>query len=183
LNLPNAISFGRLVLVPLIVWLLLGGHYAEAFWTFVAAGVSDAVDGLLARRLGLKSAVGDFLDPLADKVLLVSVYVTLGYQEHIATWLVILVVFRDLIIIGGAFLIHIIYGPFKPSTLFISKVNTTAQIILAAVVLSGLGLDNRWPMIEMLATYTVALTTLLSGGAYVTKWARRTDALEPGHDQ
>lgn len=177
MNLPNAISFGRLLLVPLIVWLLLDGHYAGAFWTFVAAGVSDAVDGLVARRLGLRSVIGDFLDPLADKVLLVAVYVTLGYQEHIATWLVILVVFRDLIIIGGAFLIHILAGPFKPSTLFVSKVNTTAQIILAAIVLSGLGLDSRWPLAEMAFTYGVALTTLLSGGAYVVRWARRAESM------
>lgn len=179
LNIPNIISFGRLVLVPVIVWLLLDCRYQTAFWTFVAAGASDAVDGMIARKFDIKSVIGGYLDPLADKALLVSVYVTLGYQAEIATWLVILVVFRDLVIIGGAILFQSLVGPVKPRPLFVSKINTAAQIVLAALVLGGLGLDARIPVMELVSTYVVAVTTLLSGAAYVVKWGRHANAMEP----
>ena len=101
MNVANLISLARLLAVPLMIYLILQDAMAFAFWLFVVAGVSDAVDGFLARHLGQASELGAHLDPLADKVLLVGVYVTLGYLDHLPTWLVILVVFRDFLIIGG----------------------------------------------------------------------------------
>ena len=178
MNAPNFISFSRLLLVPLIVWLLLRGHYFFAFWTFVAAGLSDAVDGFLARRMNSQSVIGGFLDPLADKALLMSVYVTLGYQGMIATWLVILVVFRDLVIIGGALLFQTLNGPLRPHPLMISKINTAAQIVLAALVLGGLAFEMRQMGIERILSFIVGGTTLLSGAAYVIKWGRHASAME-----
>src|ERR671925_201528 len=92
LNLPNLISLGRLLLVPLAISLILEGSYAAAFWVFVIAGVSDAADGFIAKRFDRRTRLGALLDPLADKVLLVSVYLTLGVAGQLWTWLVVLVV-------------------------------------------------------------------------------------------
>lgn len=99
-TLPNAISFARLCAVPLAVWLVLHQRLADAFWIFVAAGISDAVDGWLARRWG-GSSVGAVLDPLADKALMIGMYVTLAVVKALPDWLAILVVFRDVVIVGG----------------------------------------------------------------------------------
>src|SRR5260370_4856839 len=106
LNLPNVISLGRLLLVPLAISLILDGRYYAAFWIFVIAGVSDAVDGFIAKRFDRRTRLGALLDPLADKVLLVSVYVTLGVSGQLWTWLVVLVVFRDIMIVGGFLLVR-----------------------------------------------------------------------------
>src|SRR5690606_11391126 len=100
-NVPNIISLCWLLCVPVTVFLILNGMMLPAFWLFVAAGVSDAVDGYLAKRLGQTSTLGSYLDPIADKALLVCVYLTLGQAGHLPTWLVIMVVSRDLLIVGG----------------------------------------------------------------------------------
>src|SRR5258708_20286714 len=100
LNLPNLISLGRLLLVPLAISLILDGKYWAAFWVFVVAGISDALDGFIAKRFDRRTRLGALLDPLADKVLLVSVYVTLGIAAQIWAWLVVLVLFRDTIIVA-----------------------------------------------------------------------------------
>ncbi|MFQ5772937.1 MAG: CDP-alcohol phosphatidyltransferase family protein [Kiloniellaceae bacterium] len=168
--LPNFITLARLLAVPVTVYLVLQGEYGAAFWLFVAAGASDAVDGLLAKRLGVVSEVGAYLDPLADKALLVSVYVALGYMDHVAMWLVFLIVFRDLLIIGGAIVFFALTQSLKMNPLFISKVNTAAQITLAGVILAELGLGLALPFISSALVYIVALTTFLSGAAYVVKW-------------
>jgi cardiolipin synthase (CMP-forming) len=170
--LPNLISLARLLAVPLAVWLIVSDRLGVAFWLFVAAGISDALDGFLAKHLDLRSELGAYLDPLADKALLTSVYVTLGYEGHMASWLVILVVFRDVLIIGGAILYQTLTGALRMQPLLISKLNTAAQIALAAVVLaqSGLGVDYG---IDTLLVPVVAATTLASGGAYLVVWGWR----------
>ncbi len=183
MNLPNLISLARLLSVPLLVWALLAGELKLAFWIFIAAGVSDAVDGYVAKRLHVTSELGGYLDPLADKALLVSVYVTLGYQGYLPTWLVILVVFRDLMIIGGALLFQTLTHSLKMQPLLISKINTLAQIVLAAVVLgmaafvlagsAAAGSDLYWALV-----YLVAVTTLLSGAGYLVRWGRKAGNME-----
>src|SRR5438034_11404389 len=114
LNLPNLISLGRLFLVPVTIWLIIDGQYGIAFWVLVVAGFSDALDGFIAKRFDRRTRLGALLDPLADKVLLVSVYVTLGIAGQLWTWLVVLVVFRDVMIIGGFLLIQAITAVPKP---------------------------------------------------------------------
>ncbi len=168
--LPNFITLARLMAVPVAVYLILQGHFQAAFWIFVAAGVSDALDGFLAKRLGAVSVIGSYLDPLADKALLVGVYVALGHVDHVATWLVFLVVFRDFLIIGGAILFQTITYSLKMNPLFISKLNTVAQITFAGVVLGELGLEVRLSLLTDVLSYVVALTTFVSGTAYVYKW-------------
>src|SRR5258705_13135587 len=123
LNLPNLISLARLLMVPVTIWLIISGRYGVAFWVLVAAGISDALDGFIAKRFDRRTRLGALLDPIADKVLLVSVYVTLGVAGQIWAWLVVLVVFRDIMIVGGFLLIQAIAALPKPThPLFISKV-------------------------------------------------------------
>lgn len=173
LNLPNLISLARLCLVPLTVWLILGGRYGTAFWIFVAAGVSDALDGFIAKRFNLRTRLGALLDPVADKALLVCVYVTLGWASQLPKWLVILVVFRDVTIIGGFLLIQAIAAPKHYDPLYISKINTAMQITLVGYVLARLGLGaNGGMLLTQILIYTVTATTVLSGLSYLVRWAR-----------
>ena len=143
LNLPNLISLGRLLLVPLAIWLILGGRYGAAFWVFIVAGISDALDGFIAKHFDRRTRLGALLDPIADKALLVSVYVTLGLAHQLWTSLVILVVFRDVMIVGGFLLIQAFAVPKHYDPLYISKINTGLQIALVAFVLARLGLRRR----------------------------------------
>jgi cardiolipin synthase len=172
LNLPNLISLGRLLLVPPAIWLILGGRYAAAFWVFVAAGVSDALDGFIAKRFDRRTRLGALLDPVADKALLVSVYVTLGLAHQLWTSLVILVVFRDVMIVGGFLLIQAIAVPKHYDPLYISKINTGLQIALVAFVLARLGLDADAGTPGVVLSVAVMATTVLSGLSYLVRWAR-----------
>lgn len=178
MNLPNIISLCRLLSVPVAIYLILNGFMQAAFWLFVAAGASDAVDGYLAKRLGQTSALGAYLDPIADKVLLVSVYVTLGQAGHLPSWLVIMVVFRDLIIVGGVVLMHISNDGVRMRPLLVSKVNTAAQIALAVLVLAEVGIGFDTGLWREAMIYLVAATTVASGGAYIVSWGRKVEPSE-----
>ncbi len=169
-SLPNVITLLRLLAVPLMVWLVLSERMTAAFWVFVAAGISDGIDGYIAKRFGSVTKLGSYLDPLADKALLVTIFVTLGYIGEVATWLVILIVFRDTLIIGGALLAHTLDLRVKVQPLPISKFNTVAQIVLAAFLLArpGIGLEIRG-LIPVLV-YLVAATTVVSGIFYLVRW-------------
>jgi cardiolipin synthase len=178
INLPNLITLARLLAAPLAVYLILNEAWSAAFWLFLVAGVSDAVDGYLAKRFDARTLIGGYLDPLADKVMLVGVFVTLGYLHHLPEWLVILVVFRDLLIIGGALLVHTLTGKLQMQPLMISKVNTVMQFVLPAYLLAQLGLGVSHAAVALTLIYVAAATTVLSGAAYVVTWARRTADLE-----
>jgi cardiolipin synthase (CMP-forming) len=180
LNLPNIITLGRLLSVPLAIWLILSGEYWAAFWTFVFAGVSDAVDGFIAKRFNMRTQIGALLDPVADKALLVSVYVTLGVSGQLPTWLVILVVFRDLMIVGGFVLVQLLVQKIRWEPLIISKINTALQIVLAAFTLARLGFGAGDHGAVMLLVLAVATTTVLSGAAYLVRWARAIAGQEAG---
>ena len=177
--LPNLITLARLLAVPLMVWLILQDNFAAAFWVFLAAGVSDAVDGFIAKNFGARTVVGGFLDPLADKALLVSVYLTLGYRGQVENWLVILIVFRDVLIIGGAILYQTMTQALTMQPLLVSKVNTAAQIALAVLLLAKLGFNmaDTYGIIAGMV-HVVAASTLLSGGAYVAIWGWRIFSME-----
>ncbi|MBV9861135.1 MAG: CDP-alcohol phosphatidyltransferase family protein [Alphaproteobacteria bacterium] len=173
LNLPNLITLARLLSVPLAIWLILSGSYGTAFWTFVLAGVSDGVDGFIAKRFDRRTRLGALLDPIADKALLASVYVTLGLAGQLPNWLVILVVFRDAMIIGGFVLIHLIAAtPTRFDPLYVSKLNTAVQIALVAFVLARLGIGADDGLVTTLLIDLAAGTTVLSGLSYLVRWAR-----------
>jgi cardiolipin synthase (CMP-forming) len=176
ISLADAITLGRLGAVPLAVWLVLRHHLAITFWLFVAAGVSDAVDGWLARRNGGNgSALGRVIDPVADKALLVTMFLTLSAISVLPDWLAILVVFRDVLIVGGVLVLFVLGQPVAIRPLYISKLNTALQIVLVAtaLLLAGSGrLDLlAAPWLSVLI-WTVAATTTASGAAYVWNAAR-----------
>jgi cardiolipin synthase len=172
LNIPNLITLGRILLVPVVVWAIASGAMWIAFVLFLAAGISDAVDGYLAKRFNMTTELGSYLDPLADKALLVSIYVTLGIAGAIPRWLVILVVSRDIMIVGGVILSWVVGSPLKMKPLLVSKLNTVAQIVFACVVLGSLGFNTPVPMLELILMIIVAALTLLSVAAYVAEWVR-----------
>ena len=180
MTVPNLISIGRLLLVPLIVWFIVAGQHGAAFVFFVIAGVSDAVDGFLARTFDLRSDLGEYLDPIADKALLVSIYITLAYVEAVPSWLAILVVSRDLLIVGAVVLSWMLGEPVATKPHRISKVNTLMQIALAAFVLGDLAfaLDLTTP--RLVAVYVVAALTVVSGGDYLIDWVKHMAGGEAG---
>lgn len=178
LTLPNLISLLRLFLVPLIIWLLVTHRYPLAFLFFTVAAVSDLLDGLLARLLKSQSIVGRYLDPLADKTLLVGVFLTLGLKGLIPAWLVILVIFRDFIILGGALLTLFSHIRFEISPLWISKINTVFQLILVTFLLAQISFGKEYPALNIIMFIAIGITTLWSGGAYVKKWVKASSIQE-----
>jgi len=177
LSIPNLITLGRILLVPIVVWAIsTPGAMWIAFVLFVAAGVSDAVDGFLAKRFAMTTELGAYLDPLADKALIVSIYLTLGINGDIPRWLVILVVSRDIMIVGAFMLSWLIGSPLKVKPLIVSKLNTAAQIIFACVVLGTLGFHYELPSLTLALMVLVTALTLLSVAAYVAEWVRHMNS-------
>jgi cardiolipin synthase (CMP-forming) len=178
-NIPNSLTLARIVLVPLVVWLIIDQELTAAFLLFLLAGFSDAADGYIAKRYGWRSELGAYLDPIADKALLVSIYVTLGLAGHLPVWLVIAVVSRDILIVGAVVLSWMLSRPLTMHPLLISKVNTFAQIVLAGLVLAELGLGlGLEPVVKVLIWVTGALT-ILSAAAYFWAWLGHMAAYEP----
>jgi cardiolipin synthase len=176
LNLPNLVTLGRILLVPVIVWAIGSGQMQIAFLVLLIAGVSDAVDGFIAKRLGMTSDLGAHLDPLADKALIVSIYIALGITEAIPRWLVILVVSRDILIVGGVMLARFLGKPMQVKPLLVSKLNTVAQIILACLVLGSLAFSLALEPVEYVVMAVVAALTLASIGFYVREWVLHMNA-------
>ena len=172
LTLPNIITFARLCAVPGAVYLVLHEQFLAAFWLFLGAGVSDGVDGWLARRQG-PTYVGALLDPVADKALLVTMYIMLAAVHVLPDWLAIMVVFRDLIIVGGVLVLYLLGDPPVIKPLLVSKLNTFLQIILVAAVLLLAGIGRQEEPLRLSLIWLVAASTLVSGAAYIVKAVRR----------
>jgi cardiolipin synthase len=170
LSIPNLITLARILLVPVVVWAIASNQMLFAFLLFAAAGVSDAVDGFLAKRFGMASELGAYLDPLADKVLIVSIYVSLGIVDALPRWLVILVVSRDLLIVGGVLFSWLLGKPVSVKPHPVSKANTAAQLLLVGLVLAalGLGFEAGWAL--TLTMTAVAALTLASVAVYLREW-------------
>lgn len=170
MTIPNLISIFRLLVVPLIVWLLSIQEFSLAFWLFLMAGISDGVDGFIAKRFNQASDLGAHLDPIADKVMLVAVFLTLGIQGLLPLWLVILVISRDILIVGAVILTWVIDEPIPMKPLMVSKANTVAQIALICVVMGAMAFHiTLGPGLNMLIT-TVAGLTIASTIAYILDW-------------
>ena len=181
LSIPNLISLGRIILVPIVVWTIILGEMRGAFFLFLAAGVSDAVDGFLAKRFRMASELGAYLDPLADKALIVSIYVALGVAGALPISLVILVVSRDIMIISGFMLSWLVGKPMPIKPLPVSKANTVAQIFLATLVLAEHGFDFDAALVSNIAVGLVAILTLLSIAFYLAEWLRHMNSFGTGH--
>lgn len=175
MTLPNIISLFRLLLVPVVIWAMIDEQYGYAFLIFVIAGVSDLLDGFLARVMKCQTDLGRYLDPLADKILLVAVFIALGFQNILPSWLVILVVFRDFLILLGALLIKLFSLSIQIRPLFISKLNTVMQLLMSALILLQLALGKLYPTINSFLVILTAITTFSSGACYVQKWIREAN--------
>ncbi|MDR3419682.1 MAG: CDP-alcohol phosphatidyltransferase family protein [Xanthobacteraceae bacterium] len=181
MSIPNLITLGRIILVPIVVWAITSGEMRVAFFLFLAAGISDAVDGFLAKRFHMASELGAYIDPLADKALIVSIYVALGIAGSLPISLVILVVSRDIMIISGFMLSWLVGRPMPVKPLPVSKVNTVAQILLATLVLAEHAFAfNAAPVTEIIIGL-VAVLTLLSIAFYLAEWLRHMNSFGAGH--
>ncbi len=169
-NIPNFITLARMVMTPVAVLMIVSERYLEAFLTFLLAGVSDAVDGFIARHFDLRTELGAYLDPLADKALLISIYVALAIYAELPAWVAIAVVSRDVMILVAVLVSWLLDKPVEIRPVWESKLNTAAQIALAGFALGAraYGVDPR--PIQTYLEWTVAVTTVASGVVYVAQW-------------
>ena len=166
LNLPNSITFVRIIILPVFVTALVYNRYEAALFIFIIAGISDALDGLLARITDQKTTLGAFLDPLADKFLMVTSFVLFSYYGWAPKWLTIIVISRDLIVTLGWVLLSLIYGKTGISPCLTGKAANAAQLVFIAYILLAINLKaSIRPEDWML--WTVALLTISSGLQYV----------------
>ena len=172
-QLPNAITILRCLLIIPFVFALCLHDYVLAFIIFVGAGVSDGVDGFLAKRYGWQSQFGAMLDPIADKLLLVTGFGMLTYIGQLPWWLFSLVLLRDVVIVVGAITYHRLFGPYPMQPTMISKINTVLQISLVGLQLFSAAVYTL-PLSLMYAVIaTTVFTTVWSGGDYVNTWGQR----------
>jgi cardiolipin synthase len=172
LYLPNFITVGRIFTVPIMIWLIVTGNLAYAFVLFVIAGFSDALDGFLARRFNWQTELGAYLDPIADKMMLTSVYATLTFHGYMPIWLGILVVSRDMLIIGAVVLAWLLQRGMEIRPLLIGKINTGLQIALAAAILAENGFGLGWMPAIWPLLWVTGLLTALSAFFYLYGWLR-----------
>ena len=169
-DIPNAISLLRIVLVAPIVYFLLSKQFTVALVLFVIAGLSDALDGYLAKKYNWITRLGSFLDPLADKLLLVSCFLVCVFIELVPAWLFVIIVIRDLVVAFGALTCHFMLEKFQGEPPFSSKLNTALQILLLVMIISGQSLlDIPISWVDFVL-YSVAATTAVSGIEYIWVW-------------
>jgi cardiolipin synthase len=179
-NIPNMISLARVLSVPVVFWLLLSNRPQAAFFLFVLAGVSDAIDGWLAKRYNMQTELGAYLDPLADKLLVVCIFVAMGWLGELPLWLVIAVVSRDLLIVTGVMLAWLLDHPVRIRPLVVSKANTFAQLLLASCVLADTGFKLGLEGLRDVLVVITGLLTLASLWAYTVAWLRHMTGSEAG---
>ncbi|MBX9738960.1 MAG: CDP-alcohol phosphatidyltransferase family protein [Beijerinckiaceae bacterium] len=175
-SLPNLITLGRLVLVPVAIAMIAEQSWQNALIVFLLAGLSDAIDGFLARTFNLHSELGAYLDALADKALLISIYVALAIVGVLPAMIAIIVVSRDLMIMGAVVVSWVMHKPVQIRPLLVSKLNTTAQIVFAGLVLAAKAFGWSLGMWFGGAVVIVAALTVISGAAYLAQWFRHMSA-------
>lgn len=177
-HIPNIMTILRMLLLIPLGYLMLQSEWLWVFWIFVAAGLSDLLDGALARHFHWESPLGSFIDPMADKVLCGGIVLLLAWLEILPIWVTVLVVLRELLIVGGMGVYRVLFGSVDADPLLVSKINTGVLIVVLGLVLSQLA---RIPFIEPLANLILdpwgygilAVLIVISGGAYVVVWGRR----------
>jgi len=169
MNIPNLLTLLRILLVPLIVIFLMDGEYLNALITFFISGITDALDGFLARLLHQKTTLGAYLDPIADKALLITCFLTLSIERVIPGWLTVIVISRDMIILAGTFILFMMSISFEIKPIMISKVTTTLQILTILLVLGLKSLPGSFDYTWILFLYWMtALFTIISGLKYIS---------------
>jgi cardiolipin synthase (CMP-forming) len=172
LNIANLLTVLRFCLVPIVIVSIINKEWMIALVVFVTAGVTDAIDGFIARHFDMRTELGAYLDPLADKALLVSIYITMAVAGIIPVWIAVLVVSRDIMIVGAVIVSWLLDNPVEINPLKLSKANTLAQITFAALALSMLAFDKTLPMVHQGGLAIVAALTLASMAAYLAAWFR-----------
>ena len=177
-HIPNILTIMRILLVIPTTWLLWNTRYGEAFLLMAIAGLSDALDGFLARRFNWMSRLGATLDPLADKLLVACMFVVFTVQELIPLWVAIIVLTRDVVIVGGAGVYKLLYEEVEISPTFVSKANTAMQIVvLLLLMFSLLEISTLSALAAAIADpwgfYVLALLGILSGVDYVLTWGSK----------
>jgi cardiolipin synthase len=169
-NLPNFVTLARMLMTPLAVMMIIAQRFLPAFLIFILAGVSDAVDGFIAKKFNLRTELGAYLDPLADKALLISIYVSLAIYAGLPAWIAITVVSRDVMILMAVLISWLLDKPVEIRPVWVSKLNTVAQITLAGFALGVRAYDLDQQLLQTSLEWIVAATTLASGGFYVAQW-------------
>lgn len=172
MTIPNALTLLRFCLIPLVVVLIQEREFQYAFIVFVIAGLTDAVDGFIARRFNQQSELGAYLDPLADKLLVAASFIALFAVQALPYWLVVLVIFRDIMIVVAVVIAWLLNNPIPIEPLLVSKCNTAAQIGAVAFTLAAGSFLVAPAGAHSLAHLVVALLTVISVGAYFVKWFR-----------
>lgn len=176
LNVPNAITVARILLVPWIAWFTHERDYEAALWLFLLAAASDAADGLIARAWNLRTRFGAVADPIADKATMLTVTLLLAWQGWLPWWLAVAIVARDVVIVGGALAYRLVVGRFEIAPTGLSKLNTALEfVLLAALLASGAGFLEAQPWLPALFWLTFA-TVLGSGAQYVWVWGCKAAA-------
>jgi cardiolipin synthase len=177
-HLPNALTILRIVLIAPLAWLLAHGRYAPALGMLMFAAVSDAADGFIAKRFGWTSELGKVLDPLADKLLLVTLFITLSVAGVVPMWLAAIVVLRDVTIATGALTYRWLIGPIHGRPLLLSKFNTGFQLLYLVTIVLAVMSGSLVPYaLIMILTFCVLITTLTSGVEYVFIYSKRALAM------
>lgn len=172
-HLPNALCILRMLLVVPVAWLLSAGEYQLTLWLFAFAGLTDGLDGFLAKRCGWTSELGKILDPLADKILLVSVFITLAALGIVPVWLAATAVARDVIITAGAISYNALYGYPHGKPTIISKINTLCQIVYLLLAVAAKAGEWQADIALMILGALVFITTVVSGIDYVVVYSRK----------
>ena len=170
---PNLITLFRLLLVVPTAASILSQNFGMALLLFTVASVSDGIDGFLARRFGWISRFGSMLDPIADKVLLVTVFLLLTYTGFIPVWLAVIVIARDLIILTGATVYHLLFGEYEFAPTLLGKFSTASQFTLVIVMLVDLSLTDLPALLLTALIWLVFAVSSLSGIDYVYTWTRK----------
>ena len=170
---PNIISIFRILLILPVLLLIFRSQYQWALFLFLIAGLSDALDGYLAKHFGWRTRVGALLDPVADKLLIAGSYIVLAWLNLIPFWLATIVVSRDLIIAIGVFIYSFIIEPFEGEATRISKINTFLELLFVLVILCSIAFD--WPANSVITVIgsAVLVTVFISGIDYIISWIRR----------
>jgi cardiolipin synthase len=172
-DIPNLICIVRIILVWPIVVTLIDGRYALALGLILVAGISDGLDGFLAKRFNWQSRLGGLLDPLADKLLLVAVFIALSMTGLVPLWLTAVVISRDLVIVSGGVVYQWLVEPVQPEPSVASKINTGTQLLYVLAVISHRTSGMPPPEFLTLAGAVVFVTSTVSGLDYVVRWSGR----------
>lgn len=171
-HIPNAITIVRILLVYPVIRLMLEQRFGAALAVFVVAGISDAIDGFLAKHYGWQSRLGSYLDPLADKLLLVGCFITGAWVGLLPAWIAWAVVLRDVIIVTGAVAYYLLLRPFEGQPILASKLNTLLQLLLIVATLFHSGVSPLPQAVLDGLLFGTLATTVVSGGIYVYVWGR-----------